>query len=169
MNKGREAMTYLTYIIDHYYTLPELLVFIHSHRDGYPKAWHTDVQDYSNVNSVRSLKLDFVRQNGYANLRCNWVPGCPDEMQPFRHEDHRTAEHELEEVWRSMFNNTNIPEKIGAACCAQFAVSREQVLARPRTDYQRFRQWLLDTELDDEVSGRIFEYLWHIIFGRDPV
>jgi hypothetical protein len=27
----------------------------------------------------------------------------------------------------------------------------------------------MTTELDDETSGRVFEYLWHIIFGQDPV
>lgn len=45
--------------------------------------------------------------------------------------------------------------------CAQFAVSRGAVLRRPKSHYEWFRRWLLDTEADDEISGRVFEYSWH--------
>jgi hypothetical protein len=59
------------------------------------------------------------------------------------------------------------PKEVGAACCAQFAVSREQVLQRPRDDYIKFRQWVIDTEKDDASSGRVMEFLWHVIFGQE--
>ena len=62
-----------------------------------------------------------------------------------------------------------MPEELGAACCAQFAVSRQQVLARSVEEYMSYRQWVLDTEEDDTKSGRIMEYLWHVIFGREAV
>ncbi|KAL8877163.1 MAG: hypothetical protein Q9198_004773 [Flavoplaca austrocitrina] len=41
-NKGHESMAYLTYIIDHYTSLPSTLAFIHPHRRGFRDAWHTD-------------------------------------------------------------------------------------------------------------------------------
>ena len=56
-----------------------------------------------------------------------------------------------------------------AACCAQFAVSKEQVLKRPVEDYIRFRDWIVHTEKNDAKSGRVMEYLWHVIFGKDSV
>jgi Protein of unknown function (DUF3431) len=62
-----------------------------------------------------------------------------------------------------------IPPRVGAACCSQFAVSRNQVLQRSRGDYKRFRDWIIQTDVGDDVSGRIMEYLWHIIFGREAV
>ncbi|KAL2164330.1 hypothetical protein VTH06DRAFT_3546 [Thermothelomyces fergusii] len=34
-------------------------------------------------------------------------------------------------------------------------------LSRPRDDYVRWRDWLLETPLADDLSGRVFEYLWH--------
>jgi hypothetical protein len=43
-NKAKEAMPYLTYIIDNYHNLPSTMAFIHSHRGGYPEAWHTGKQ-----------------------------------------------------------------------------------------------------------------------------
>lgn len=62
-----------------------------------------------------------------------------------------------------------VPAEVGAACCAQFAVSRESVLQRPQSDYQGFRQWVVDTEKNDAKSGRVMEFLWHVIFGMDAV
>ncbi|KAJ5182420.1 hypothetical protein N7492_000036 [Penicillium capsulatum] len=164
-NKGKEGNAYLQYITDHYDHLPEYMVFLHSHQFSH----HVELPEQDNALTVRRLQLEFLKQTGYVSLRCEWDPGCPDEVHPFRQLDGRTTEIAFAGAWMRIFNNTHIPEVIAAPCCAQFAVTREQVLARPRSDYQRYHQWLMETELDDETSGRVLEYLWHIIFGRDAV
>lgn len=177
-NKGRESLAYLQYIVEHYYDLPSTIVFVHSHKDGWPEAWHTDTFSYSNVDSIRALRLEHVQNNGYANLRCQGQPGCPDEIQPFRAgarassdpaNPGQNAEVFYAQAWEELFNNTNVPKVVAAPCCSQFAVSRDQVLKRPKTDYDRFYRWVLNTALSDDVVARIMEYTWHIIFGRDPV
>ena len=61
------------------------------------------------------------------------------------------------------------PVLVAAACCAQFAVSRERVLERPVGDYERFREWVVETEKSDAKSGRVLEFLWHVIFGMEAV
>ena len=66
-------------------------------------------------------------------------------------------------------NDSYVPEQVGSACCAQFAVSKERVLQRPKKDYEKFRQWVTETEKSDAKSGRIMEFLWHVIFGMDAV
>lgn len=170
-NKGHEALPYLTYIIDHYDDLPSTIAFVHSHENGWPKAWHTDATGYSNVNSLRTLNIDFVQKTGYANLRCISTPGCPDEIQPARQSedaDH-AAEHAYAGAWKFIFQDDNVPDVVAAPCCAQFAVSKGQVRGRSREFYERAREWLLATELDDATSGRVFEYMWHVIFGREAV
>ena len=68
-----------------------------------------------------------------------------------------------------MFGNSNVPSVVRVACYSQFAVPKRQVLTRPKDLYERALKWLMDTRLDDAVSGRVLEYLWHIIFGQDPV
>lgn len=169
-NKGKEAMAYLTFIIEFYEVFPPIVAFVHSHLDGYPRAWHTDTPGYNNVDSLSRLRLDYVRQEGYANLRCNWVPGCPDEVQPFRKEPGKVAETHMEDAWKFFFgNDSEVPITLAAACCSQFAVSREQIRKRNKVEYERYREWLMNTDLDDDTSGRIFEFLWHVIMGREPV
>jgi Protein of unknown function (DUF3431) len=183
-------MAYLTYIIDNYNaSLPSTIAFLHSHRNGFLKAWHTDSPMHNNVDAMRALQIPFVARNGYVNLRCNWNPGCGR---------HSTNTHVSPIVWEELFNETSTPpvndaerwktsmpdarsskedrEKAmylrghtAAACCAQFAVSREQVLRRPIEDYIRFRDWVIHTEKNDAKSGRVMEYLWHVIFGKDSV
>ncbi|KAI4122372.1 MAG: hypothetical protein LQ338_005861 [Usnochroma carphineum] len=177
LNKGHESMAYLTYIIDHYNSLPSTLAFIHPHRRGFSEAWHTDTPLHDNADALRSLRVPYVQGNGYANLRCNWNPGC--EMP------HRKNKHITPGIWREVFAGASqsvfslkgkgvreeeyVPKEVGVACCAQFAVSRERVLQRPLSDYEGFRKWVVDTELSDARSGRVMEFLWHVIFGMDAV
>jgi hypothetical protein len=170
-NKGMEANAYLAYIVQNYDNLPSTIAFIHPHKDGYPIAWHTDNPEHSNVVSLQSLNIDFIQSNGYANLRCIRDPGCPHEVMPFRDppEEHRTIEAAMPDAWRDLFDNTDVPHILATPCCAQFAVSSKQVQKRPLAEYQKYYTWLMETPLKDETSGRVFEYLWHILFGQDPV
>ncbi|CAI7571756.1 unnamed protein product [Penicillium viridicatum] len=164
-NKGKESNAYLQYILDNYDKLPEYMVFLHAHQySGHVEFWEQD-----NVLTVQRLQLDYLRQVGYLNLRCDWNPGCPDEVQPFRQMAGRTTELAFAGAWMRIFNNTDVPEIVATPCCAQFAVTRNQVLQRPRSAYESYHNWLMTTELDDETSGRVFEYIWHVIFGQDPV
>lgn len=131
-----------------------------------------DAPDHSNAESLHRLNIDFVQQNGYANLRCIDVPpGCPDEVQPFC--DPPKAEYDTKQemgaAWSYIFPEVPVPPFLAVACCSQFVVSREQILKRPRTFYLRVRQWVVDTKLDDGKSGRVMEYLWHVIFGQEAV
>ncbi|KAH0202390.1 hypothetical protein KCU99_g4599, partial [Aureobasidium melanogenum] len=167
-NKGREANVYLTYIIENYEELPLTIAFVHAHEG----AWHIDADGNSNVKSLSSLNFDFVQRNGYVNLRCIASPGCPDGMRPFHDyhdEEDRRAEHAIADVWKELFGDNDVPEVIGATCCAQFAVSRDQVRKRPLEFYVGALKWLHETPLDDATSGRVLEHIWHIIFGKDPV
>ena len=169
MNKGHEAMAYLTFIIDNYASLPSTMAFMHPHLSGFLSAWHTDMALHSNVDALNSLQIQYVHENGYANLRCNQNPGCIKK--------HWKNKFVTAEIWREIFNGIStdrggkhdVPPYIAAACCAQFAVSRNRVLERPLSDYEHFRQWIFDTDLTDRYSGRAFEYLWHVIFGMPAV
>ena len=51
----------------------------------------------------------------------------------------------------------------------RFATTKATILAHPKEDYEHYRQWLLETPLPDDVSGRILEYSWHMVFGKQAV
>jgi hypothetical protein len=176
INKSKEAYPYLTYIIDHYPNFPDVMLFIHAHRSGWPQAWHNDAKNYDAVNMLHDLRLDTVLDRGYVNLRCQSVPGCPDEIQPYRFppDPDKVPEQIFPFVYAEFFN---VPlsevrkevEVVATQCCAQFAVSKEQVLKRPKEDYERFRDYIEKTPYDDDTIGRVLEYMWHIMFGAPAV
>ena len=134
--------------------------------------------------------MDYVREQGYASLRCVWHIGCPHEIEPVRdvnHPDKPTSRAFLL-AFREIFPTKQIPDLVSVTCCAQFVVSREAIRTRRREEYIEFRQWVLATSLDDGTSGRVFEYLWHseqalfrlsctntilikiaVVFGKDAV
>ena len=113
--------------------------------------------------------MDYVKQEGFVNLRCISIPGCDKAVQPYRDPPlpDRPAEQAMPQAWKELFPDVEMPREIAAPCCAQFAVTREQVLKRSRKEYEHYYNWVTTTELTDYVSGRVMEYLWHIVFGKD--
>lgn len=135
--------------------------------------WHNEDPMYDGVPVLKRLRLEYVRKRGYVALRCTWTMGCPAELRPLQpssgSDDRSQNERAYAAAFRHLFPGEQVPEAIGAHCSSQFAVSRERIQARPKKQYERIHDWLLETDLDDQISGRIIEYMWHIIFGMPAV
>ncbi|GAB7358474.1 hypothetical protein MBLNU230_g2538t1 [Neophaeotheca triangularis] len=167
-NKGHEVMVYLSYIIHFYEELPDVSIFMHSHRF----AWHNnEILETDASLMIRHLSPERVTREGYMNLRCHWDPGCPDWLHPgntVRNPD-KQEEVLIGESWAELFPFDLAPSVLAQPCCAQFAVSRERIQAIHKSRYMFMRDWLIRVEYSDYLSGRIFEYLWQFIFSGDPV
>ncbi|RMY56268.1 hypothetical protein D0864_13671 [Hortaea werneckii] len=161
---------YLSFIIDNYDALPWSVIFLHGHLD----AWH---QEDTAVNLIHSLNRNQLARAGYISLRCDWFPSCPAELRPEDHDAvvwgneglHQDMEKAMAQSWRQLFPYEELPETIASPCCAQFAVTRQAILRRSKADFERMRQWLIETLMTDELSGRVFEKLWAYIFTGEPV
>jgi hypothetical protein len=168
-NKGHEVMVYLTYIIDHYHNLSDVTMFMHSHQI----AWHNnDLMDSSAVDMVRRLSSQKVLRDGYMNMRCHLDPGCPDHIHPVLDKESSDDTLNIPEAvvigkaWLELFPNATAPPKVlSQPCCAQFALSKERIQTIPLTQYVFYRDWLLQTSLADNLSGRVWEYVWQYIFA----
>ncbi|KAF1948994.1 hypothetical protein CC80DRAFT_430201, partial [Byssothecium circinans] len=169
INKGKEAMPFLTFIINRYDSLPEVSIFIHSLR----YQWHNEDPMYDGVPVLRRLRLDHVKRRGYVSLRCTWEKGCPAQimpLHPFKRDDGPSrAEQAYASVFRRLFPRDEVPNLVGAHCSSQFAVSRGRIRSRPKKQYVRIRDWLAQTDLNDQVSAIIMEYMWHIIFRMPAI
>ena len=167
INKGHEAMVYLTYIIDHYDDLADTSIFFHPHLT----TWHNnDLLDSNAANTIRHLSDAHVARVGYFNSRCHEEPGCPDWLHLDRPKAELDPGRKMEEeyftppVWKELHGSAPVPSAISQPCCAQFMVSRERIRAHPRTEYIRYREWVTNTNLTDEMAGRIMEYTWQYIW-----
>lgn len=162
-NKGHEVMIYLSYIIDHYHELPEIVIFMHAHRWTH----HNNIflgADASQM--LRRLSNEHVARAGYVNMRCHWDPGCPEWLH-FNGTKELIGKQEetyLAKSWKELFPLERFPAFLAQPCCAQFALSRERIRSIPLGRFTFYRDWIMKTPLTDYISGRILEYSWQFIF-----
>ena len=176
-NKGNEAMRYLSFIIDNYDSLPDIMAFRHGHEN----AWH---QSFDSAAEVNNLNLTTVRSRGYQNFNCEARSGCDEgillaDMQRAENASIGVTSRSLSrrsdppvnaaiyEYWDEWFG-VPMPEELTSACCAQFIVAKEAVWHQSKQKYIEFRQWLMTSDLPDRHSGMVFEKIWHVIFGMPP-
>ena len=149
------------YIIDNYDTLPDNILFIHPNR----YQWHNDDPDYDGLPMLRHFQLPYLEKEGYVNIRCAWSLGCPSEIKPLAEEgEHREAVHaggQYKKAFEQLFPGDKVPAVVGVSCCAQFAATREKIRERTKEQYEKYRDWIMETDLGDAISGRVFEYSWH--------
>jgi hypothetical protein len=165
VNKGNEAMVYLTYIIENYHNLPEVVFFHHDHS----KAWH---QELTSDQEVAKLRTSYVLEKGFVSARC--LPGCENVIQLVDYTidmkvfSYHGREAHLSTLLRTFLEpGEKIPMKLAAPCCAQFAASREAILRRRQEWWKGLRDWLTDTPLDNKSSGRLLEHTWHVWLGEE--
>eukprot|EP00241_Pyramimonas_parkeae_P005233 CAMPEP_0114233206 /NCGR_PEP_ID=MMETSP0058-20121206/5032_1 /TAXON_ID=36894 /ORGANISM="Pyramimonas parkeae, CCMP726" /LENGTH=343 /DNA_ID=CAMNT_0001344763 /DNA_START=127 /DNA_END=1158 /DNA_ORIENTATION=+ len=176
-NMGREASSYLKYILDHYEELPPVVAFIHAHRS----SWHQ-------IDMTETLRfLDQAPKWGYMSLndatkggggfKKGWKSGnitrqtqklaCYTEEAKGPNKVHRKNTYDdIRKAWPRIFAKHlgNIPERIYNDCCAQFAVTREHITMLPKKFYQTCYDWLDTVAIPSERSGRVFEQMWRYIF-----
>lgn len=78
-----------------------------------------------------------------------------------RADDRAKTEAAYAVAFTELYGDLELPSAVAVHCGAQFGVTRERILKRPRDDFIWYRQWLWETKLPDYLSGRIFEYSWH--------
>ncbi|KAL8842438.1 MAG: hypothetical protein Q9170_000566 [Blastenia crenularia] len=164
-NKGHEVMIYLSYLIDNYDCLPDIVLFMHAHRWTH----HNNLLlGFDASQMVNSLNGAHVMREGYVNMRCHWSPGCPEWLRPTSMQDTLGKQEEtvLEQCWRELFPFDPLPSFLAQPCCAQFALSRDRIRSIPQSRYMFYRDWILKTPLSDYISGRIWEYSWQYIFAK---
>ncbi|KAF5854707.1 hypothetical protein ETB97_000950, partial [Aspergillus alliaceus] len=163
--QGHEAAAYLSYLVEYYDNLPKYSIFIHA-SEG---QWHNDLFGPSTADTLRNLRFEAVEAQGFVNLRCTSAPLCPDAWFPLDPQPNDFEYRYLYDLFPSIYaellntTETATPRRIGTLCCAQFAVSRERILERPRSDYERILHWVSTTSVTDNYGiGFVLEKIWHI-------
>ena len=161
-NKGNEAEVFLTFVIENYKKLPDISVFVHSHQVAYH---NNDLLDSDMPKMVRRLNHAHVKKEGYFNLRCHLEPGCPNWIHTNKTEQDTNRKEEVvfAKIWEDLHPGKSMPSVLSVPCCSQFAASRDKLRTIPLEEWKRYRKWLIETDLDDELSGRVWEYTWHYI------
>jgi hypothetical protein len=170
VNKGHEASVYFKYIIDHYYKLPDYVIFVHGHESA---NHHKE----SIVNKLNSIKL----RKKYTNLNDTDFNSIQVEVTPDKKllmletTPERTAEFGISHLMTQWWTE-NMAEYFGSIeslsgvvnkdlCCAQFTVSRASIQKNPLEFYQKQYNWLLTTDITGNYPAVMYEWTWKLIFN----
>ena len=147
-NIGREAHTYLSYIIERYDTLPRIVFF-------------TQGKIFDHIRGVNISRI-FL---GITKCSSNYV--FTTEPHDFRITDYRGALKPAECVFDEWFHKyvddtVDIKSGINVYYAAIFSVCREKILSRPKSFYEELIKQL--DENNTEVA-HYFERSWYYIFN----
>jgi hypothetical protein len=140
----------LSYIIDNYENLPEKTLFLHGHGNSYH-------QEYSSADLISKINwnaADFFS----VNRRDYYQDKLEDENFGW-----------VIQNWNIFEKYLPKPEKLIYYSCAQFVVDKKLILQYPKEFYVDLIKWIETNNISDYISSRIFEYMWHYIFTKNPI
>lgn len=172
VNRGKEASSFLKFIIEYYDELPEFVAFLHGHEH----AWHhrlpfslLEALDRAKTSDFQFINLNNVQHSKFITQQ------VADASAKDRAPDVEVAQvgHRfLQEHWQHIFEpllGIPFPAHLRYMCCAQFMVSRRAIRARPRATYQTLYDMLMDPGYGDDLTlAYAMESMWHVIFGEPP-
>ncbi len=157
-NIGREAHTYLSYIVEHYNNLPNVCFFtqgsISDHDisiksdDLYAK--YINIKTYSNTSRIGQL-TDYLINYKITHYNCTLV------------ESKYTME-----TFFTTHVKPNIPSPANIYWNAIFSVTKDRILSRPLSYYKSLLE-LPDLAHKDSEIAHFFERSWYYIFNCDCV
>lgn len=149
-NKGREAAAYLEWIINNYYNIPDICIFIHAHRSD----WHCKENMDEKLNKMVFNKDYYNINDGYFKLG-----------------EHKESAKILESV-KDIFYETCgeiQPINIIFKYSAQFYVTKQLILKHSIDAYKKIYDWLMNAPMNSQLAATMLEYTWHIIFTGNHV
>lgn len=189
----REHYTYLHHITANYNNLSDYTVFLHGHAQAWhqiePAAWKTHALNITALEDRGYISLRCALEMGCTkpdpkdpedDTTDTYLGRLhePPSFWPLR----RRVGNLLKPLWKELlqpYGFGDYPDEIAAPCCAQFAVSKAAIRAQPLEFWQGLMRPLKEDEglwkdklgarWNLEHSGNVYEYLWHVVFGRPAV
>jgi hypothetical protein len=165
-NVGRESDTYLNYIINNYYNLPDIVVFtqanIEDHREKNDVNYLLKLKDEALLyeKSVPTVVYNYINNPSKA-----WGPHWNSRKSGFYlKNNYKNNTPQVFIDWFKKNINENYPNPIKIYGNALFAVKKELILNRPIEYYQK-----LILEVNHHINpseGHFFERSWYYIFNE---
>lgn len=165
VNRGREASSFLTWIIENYDALPPHVAFIHGHQH----AWHQNVPLLEAIDRARVEAYDYINLN--VKLQSKVLDKDALARHPSRardsqvgHEGHEQLKRHWDRVFAPIIKKP-FPEHLRFMCCAQFVVSARAIRRHPKAVYQRLLDLVMDESAGTDFQvGVMLEFVWHMLF-----
>jgi hypothetical protein len=159
--KSQECPYYLSFILEHYHSLPEWTAFTHGRPDSHNPNMFAQLEWlYTKDNAT-----DFLRTSNltFIHLNCQiWVKRTMDGpwmfLAGYNKSDVTAWPHAL------TFLDQGRRVRIETQCCAQFLVHKSKILAHPLSFYET----LLKLTIEHGECATP-EHSWHVWFGEPAI
>jgi hypothetical protein len=148
-NVGREGHTYYKHIYDNYDNLPDYTIFLQGNPFDHSPNIISNLNNYINNNDL-SIDFEFLSET---ILNCNLINGC--------HYHQPTLQ--LIETYEILFDERKEDMEIQFGAGAQFIVSKQKILQRPKHFYLKIVE-MLGKDINP-IEGFIIERFHKLIFN----
>ena len=156
INRGREASSFLKFIIENYDSLPHFVAFLHGHENA-----NHQLLPFPRLEGIRRAK----KHHHYISLNAL----MSSKRIGRKHGGHVALQKYWDSHFRDIFDGMDFPEHMRFMCCAQFIVSRHAIRRHPRAVYKRLYDLVMDPgNGSDWALGAAIEFVWHMLFGESP-
>ena len=164
VNLGREAASYLKYIIEYWDELPEHVAFIHGHEDAWHQKYPGSLLDA--MKNARIDKYDYISLNNWIHVStpvrfCTSLDVYPRGETNSHPEVFMLFKHHWD-LFKQIFKKESVPEYFKFNCSAQFIVSRNAIKNNPKTLYEELFQFVKN---DTYWTTILLEFAWDNLFG----
>jgi hypothetical protein len=169
-NIADQHIHFVKWILANYRALPPHIAFI----DAHERDWHGNfrILDY-----LRCLIDDpaLPQHDIYHPLTgiSGDHSGNYEQWGKRWHEIKAEQEGQMQRLWDiiSYHSGAPCPTRISHHCCAQFLVTRDRILKRPRESWLELYHFIVDAESPITTHSPIsyaLEYSWHMLMGDSP-
>jgi hypothetical protein len=166
-----ECGGYLNFIVNEYYDLPSVVIFVQGQPLGNPSEmhgnWNSMHGDPHIFSVIRQIAADPSKVRSYCSLNREFGSGSSQEVlteientEPMRFQSFIAG-------MKPLFSEGGEKGQLECYNAAQFAVSRERIHSHPLSFYKEFLDWLRDDSIGTRCG--VLEGAWHRIFGEDLV
>ena len=158
-NIGKEGETYLSYIINYYYNLPEYTVFIQDDTENH----------ITNYEKFVNFCNKFIKnEEKFKQYPCTWKLGHKVKHQRYI-KDGQLDLPSFPSVDAIKLcceeHNIYLPKLYSTETCAFFICSKDAILKNSRDFYIKLRTWLLNKYPKIDNAGCVLEHTWKLIFS----
>lgn len=150
-NKGNEAGSYLSFIIENYENLPDHVAFVH----GHDRAWHQGKSIYDYLSAYDGENYLPLSDTYFRNVLYR------DDNQ---HGGSLLYSH-MDTLWKDVPEIAlPFPDRLELTMCAQFVVPKKAILKNNVFVYRKLLSWLFaQTHMSQYRSAILFEQLWYYL------
>ena len=166
VNRGREASSYLKYIVENYDRLPDRIAFIHGHETAEHQRYPGHILQA--IDDARE-DFDFINLNNDIHLeKSSCSTKIPESKVTTTCDFTHIFNNLMKKDWETLFKpmvGFELPEYLRFGAHSQFITTRKAIRRHSKERYQKLLDYMIEEGQNDYDRGLVLEFLWESILS----